>query len=355
MRFRLAAIVDSSDDAMISSTLEGSITSWNRAAQEIFGYTEEQVLGTPMSCLMPGGRETEIEELLARIRRGKRVEPHDAVRRCRDGREIDVSISMSAIFGRDGALVGASKVIRDITLRKQAEAALARAKEAAETSSEAFEAFSYSVAHDLRAPLRAIDGFSQALTDEYAPILDLTGLDYLERVRTAAQQMAELIDSLLALAQVTHRELASNQVDLSGLATTALNRLQQAAPQRAVDAIVQPGLTACGDPTLLANVLENLLGNAWKFTRNQPRALIEFGRDQAGYFVRDNGAGFDMAFSAKLFGVFQRLHSPQEFQGTGIGLATVQRIIRRHGGQVQAEGTVGYGATFHFTLAEETS
>ncbi|GLY29351.1 PAS domain S-box protein [Kineosporia sp. NBRC 101731] len=352
-RFRLAAIVDSSDDAMLSSTLDGTITSWNPAAQEIFGYTADQVLGSSMSILIPADHASEAEEMLARIRRGERVEHHDAVRRCADGHEIDVSISLSAIHDQHGTLIGAAKVVRDITARKQTEVALAEAKDAAETSSKAFEAFSYSVAHDLRAPLRAIDGFSQALTDEYTPILDEIGLDYLQRVRTSAQQMAALIDGLLSLAKVTHSEISTTTVDLSALATTVLARLQEESPLRRVDVLVEPGLTTLGDRTLLANALENLLTNAWKFTRDAPQARIEFGRDGAGYFVRDNGAGFDMAFSAKLFGVFQRLHSPQEFQGTGIGLATVQRIIQRHGGHIQANSSVGHGATFHFTLAEK--
>jgi PAS domain S-box-containing protein len=352
-RFRLAAIVDSSDDAMISSTLDGGITTWNRAAQRIFGYRQDEVLRRPMSMLMPPGDENDMTDMLNRIQSGERIEHHDAVRRCSDGHLIDVSISMSAILDQHGALIGVAEVIRDIGLRKQAEIALAEAKDAAVSSSQAFEAFSYSVAHDLRAPLRAIDGFSQILIDEYAQTLDQTGLGYLSLVRTSAQQMAALIDSLLRLAGVTHRELDATSVDLSALVAAALARLQQTSPQRHVESVVQPGLRTFGDATLLANALDNLLANAWKFTRDRPQAQIEFGLDSAGYFIRDNGAGFDMAYSAKLFGVFQRLHSPQEFQGTGIGLATVQRIIQRHGGQIWAEGAVGQGATFHFTLSSD--
>lgn len=243
-------------------------------------------------------------------------------------------------------------LVTDITAHKVAEVALAQARDAAEKSSQAFEAFSYSVAHDLRAPLRAINGFSEMLTHYYAPVLDEKGLHYLDRVHNSAQQMAELIDALLVLARTNHRELVSTNVDLSEIATIVLKRMQQETPERSVRVCIQPGLTACGDQVLLANALENLLGNAWKFSCDQPDAQIEFGRDQDEYFVRDNGSGFDMAHSAKLFGVFQRLHSSQEFEGTGIGLATVLRIIRRHGGQIRAEGVVGHGATFYFTLAE---
>jgi PAS domain S-box-containing protein len=349
-RFQLAAIVDSSDDAMISSTLDGRITTWNRAAEDIFGYRADEALGRPLSLLLPPGYEGDVDEMLTLIRQGERIEHHDAVRQCKDGHLVDVSISMSAILDQQGTLVGAAKVIRDIGRRKLAEAALAAAKDAAESSSQAFEAFSYSVAHDLRSPLRAIDGFSQALTDEYAASLDETGLDYLDRVRDSAQQMAQLIDSLLRLAGVTHRELAAAEVDLSALVVAATARLQQICPERRIETVVEPSLRAFGDAALLANALENLLSNAWKFTRDQPNARIEFGRDEAGYFLRDNGVGFDMAYSAKLFGVFQRLHSPQEFHGTGIGLATVQRIVQRHGGQIWADSIIGHGATFHFTL-----
>jgi PAS domain S-box-containing protein len=351
-RFQLAAIVDCSDDAIISFSLDGLITSWNVGAQEIFGYTSAQAVGGSVTMLLPAGREQDIDAMLGQLRDGERVRTHDGVRRHRDGHEIDVSISMSAIWDRWGTLVGASKVIRDISARKQAELALAAAKDVAEASSQALEAFSYSVAHDLRAPLRAIDGFSQALADEYAPLLDGNGLDYLARVRTSARRMAELIDGLLMLSGVTHRELGHQRVDLSAVVTAALDRLRQDSPDRNVEVVVEPGLTVIGDDVLLTNALENLVSNAWKFTASRSAAKIEFGRTADAYFIRDNGAGFDMAFSDKLFGVFQRLHSPEEFAGTGIGLATVQRIVQRHGGRIWAEGVPDGGAVFHFTLGE---
>jgi PAS domain S-box-containing protein len=351
-RFQLAAIVDSTDDAIISVSLDGRIASWNNAAEGIFGHTSEEAVGQPMTMLMPEGCGDEVEVMLGQLRSGERVGIHDAVRVRKDGSLVDVSISMSAILNRSGALIGASKVVRDITQRKRTEASLASAMAAAEVSSKAFEAFSYSVAHDLRAPLRAIDGFGGALESEYGHLLDDDGKDYLRRVRGSARRMAELIDSLLRLARVTHQELGSATVDLSALATAALDRLAQESPDREVITVVQPGLTARGDAVLLANALDNLFANAWKFTRNRAGARIEFGREDSAYFVRDNGAGFDMAFSGKLFGVFQRLHTPTEFSGTGIGLATVQRIIQRHGGRIWAEGAVDAGATFHFTLAE---
>jgi light-regulated signal transduction histidine kinase (bacteriophytochrome) len=220
------------------------------------------------------------------------------------------------------------------------------------------EAFSYSVSHDLRAPLRSIDGFSQALLEDCLDQLDTTGQDYLRRIRSATQRMGQLIDDLLTLSRVTRSGLNKEFVDLSQLASRICIHLQQADPQRQVEFEIQPGLTAYADARLLQIVLDNLLNNAWKFTSHLLAARIEFGviTGENGipvYFVRDNGVGFDMAFVDKLFKPFQRLHGMGEFPGNGIGLATVQRIVHRHGGQAWADGALGDGATVYFTLAEE--
>ncbi len=224
------------------------------------------------------------------------------------------------------------------------------------------EAFAYSVSHDLRAPLRSIDGFSQALLDDYGEQLDEEGQEFLQRVRGASQRMAQLIDDLLYLSRITRGEMIRQPVDLSSLADLVSKELQQNNPQRQVEMVVQPEVKADGDPRLFRVVLENLLSNAWKFTGRREQGRIEFGMErnrsttedappvELVYYVRDNGAGFDPAYSEKLFGVFQRLHRIDEFPGTGIGLATVQRIIHRHGGQVWADGEVEKGATFFFTL-----
>jgi light-regulated signal transduction histidine kinase (bacteriophytochrome) len=264
---------------------------------------------------------------------------------------------MSPIHDAHGELVGISNVSRDISERKRTEEALARAKEATDTANRELEAFSYSVAHDLRAPLRGIDGFSQALLEDFAESLEPEARRLLERVRQSAQHMAQLIESLLALARVTRGDVRNDRVDLSSLARATADRLMTAQPGRRVDFRIANDLRATGDSRLLGVVLENLLGNAWKFSRNKPTAMIEFSVDASEartvFFVRDDGAGFDMAFASKLFGVFQRLHTSREFEGTGIGLATVQRIIHRHGGRIWAEGEVGGGATFYFTLNEK--
>ncbi|MBC8099059.1 MAG: GAF domain-containing protein, partial [Armatimonadetes bacterium] len=218
------------------------------------------------------------------------------------------------------------------------------------------EAFSYSVSHDLRAPLRAIDGFSLALIEDYADKLDADGVNYLNRVRHATQRMGLLIDDLLHLSRVTRSEMARTPVDLSAMAQEIMAELCEITPGRQVEINIQSDLVAAGDPRLLSILMQNLLGNAWKFSSKRAVAKIEFGvmqcDGQPAYFVRDNGAGFDMAFAHKLFGAFQRLHRPDEFDGTGIGLATVLRIARRHGGRAWATGELGQGATFYFTLTE---
>ncbi|HTH65368.1 MAG TPA: ATP-binding protein [Gemmatimonadales bacterium] len=225
-----------------------------------------------------------------------------------------------------------------------------------ERANNELEAFSYSVSHDLRAPLRAIDGFSQALLADYGHTLDEQGQEYLVRVRSATQRMAQLIDDLLSLAKITRASLSRQRVDLTALARQVLGELGIRDPGRRIDCLVADGLVVQADPRLLRVMLANLLGNAWKFTAKQRTAKIAVGREttggEAAFFVRDNGAGFDMAHAAKLFAPFQRLHSEAEFEGTGIGLATVHRVVSRHGGRIWAEASPGQGATFLFTLGE---
>lgn len=259
---------------------------------------------------------------------------------------------------------GLSVYLRDVTERKISEIRMREMNEELERrvvqrtmqlelANKELESFAYSVSHDLRAPLRAIDGFSQAIEEDYGAALDGGARGYLQRVRAAAKRMADLIDALLTLARVARVEVRSVRVDLSALATEILADLASMEPGRDVRNVVEEGLEAVGEPMLLRAVLENLLGNAWKFTRHSRDATIAFGRHGPEYYVRDNGAGFDMAYENKLFGAFQRLHSADEYEGTGIGLATVARIVHRHGGTIRAEGSVGAGAAFYFTLAQE--
>jgi len=231
---------------------------------------------------------------------------------------------------------------------------LRRQKEEVEIVNRELESFSYSVSHDLRAPLRSIDGYSQILLEDFAHAFGGDGKKYLGNVREAAQRMSLLIDGLLSLARVTRTEIQRVDVDLTALARRISERLRAESPERGGRFIIEDGVRGNGDPSLLAVVLENLLVNAWKFTSKRKQAEITFGCEERDgnptYFVRDNGAGFDMAYADKLFGAFQRLHSSREFDGTGIGLATVQRVVQRHGGRVGADGKIDGGATFYFTL-----
>lgn len=271
-----------------------------------------------------------------------------------DGTETWVSTTKVPLPDQTGRIVGTFGISRDITERKRAEASLERAKMELEAANKELEAFSYSVSHDLRAPLRSVDGFSQALLEDYGELLPTEGRMFLERIRGSAQRMAELIDDLLNLSKLTRASMRAKSLDMSQLAQVIVGELQVADRLRRANVKIAPNLRAYGDPNLLRVALENLLNNAWKYTSRREQTEIEFGanyeNDETVFFVRDNGAGFDMAYARKLFGAFQRLHASTEFPGTGIGLATVQRIIHRHGGRVWAEGAVDRGAIFFFTL-----
>ena len=281
-RLQLAAIVESSGDAIVASSLDGVIRSWNKAAERLFGYTAEEMIGRPISQLLVPGRQAEEPSLVARLGDGVPVAPFETLRRRKDGSDLDVSVTVSPVREAGGKLVGASIVARDISDWKRAEAEIRRAREAAEAANRDLEAFNYSVAHDLRAPLRAIDGFSQILLEDHGKILDAAGRGHLQRVRAAAQRMGRLIDSLLALGHVTRVGIRSQRVDLSELARATAERLRESQPDRVVEFVIGEGFTEMGDSALLGAAIENLLSNAWKFTRNQPNARIEFGSVREG-------------------------------------------------------------------------
>jgi PAS domain S-box-containing protein len=516
----LAAIVESSDDAIIGKALDETILSWNRGAERIYGYTAGEIVGRSISMLVPPDLRDELVAIMAGLKRGEKVEHLETTRQCKDGQVIHVALTISPIKDARGQIVGASTIARNITERKRVEDALVfvaqrgwqtgaenffdalaqflcekldmdyalidridenpdwaetvalyakgaialnlryalkgtpcenvmgrklciypqgiqqlfpedtllpgmgaesyvglplwdstghpvgliavmgtkpipddapitqllqlvatraaaelerkRAEEKIrklnqeleqrvekrtaqlEAANKELEAFSYSVSHDLRAPLRAIDGFSRIVLEDYHDKLDDAGKDSLQRIRAASQRMGRLIDDMLQLSRLTRTEMRRTPVDLSALARAVADEQHKAEPERCVEFAIEPDLVANADASLMRVVLENLLGNAWKFTGKQSAAKIEFGRTTHGgvpaFFVRDNGVGFDMAYADKLFGAFQRLHSTAEFPGTGIGLATVQRVIRRHGGRVWAESAAVRGATFYFTL-----
>jgi signal transduction histidine kinase len=265
-------------------------------------------------------------------------------------------LGMGLLWRRREAQVLREQQVADRRLNVELEQRVKDRTGQLEASNRELEAFCYSVSHDLRAPLRGIDGWSLALLEDYHDKLDEEGHRHLRRVRADTQRMGRLIDALLLLSRVTRGQIQRGPVDLTALARSVAARFQEAEPERRVEFSAQPGLTAQGDARLLEIVLSNLLGNAWKFTGGRPLARVEFGRTEIdsrpAFFVRDSGVGFDMNYAQKLFGAFQRMHRASEFPGTGIGLATVQRIIQRYGGRVWAEAQVDRGATFYFTLDE---
>ena len=365
VRAQLAAIIETSDDAIVSKTLEGIITSWNRGAERLFGYSASEAIGQSMLMLFPPERVGEESQILGRIRRGEEVEHFDTVRVTKNGKPIEVSIALSPILDQAGRIVGASKIVRDITDRKRAEQEIRQLNveleervqqrtAELESANKELEAFSYSVSHDLRSPLRTVDGFSQAVLEDYGPQIPEEGRRYLQTIRDGAQRMGVLIDDLLTFSRLSRLPLHKQNVDLARMARDTFAELESEKEGRKIELKIGDLPKVHGDPALLKQVWVNLLSNAMKYTRKRELAVIEVGSKRengsAICFVSDNGTGFDMQYAHKLFGVFQRLHHADEFEGTGVGLAIVQRVINRHGGRVWAEATEGKGATFYFTL-----
>ncbi|HSY22872.1 MAG TPA: PAS domain S-box protein [Polyangiaceae bacterium] len=352
-RARLAAIVNSSDDAIMSKTLDGTITSWNAGAERILQYAAGEIVGRSIAVLVPPGRENEERQVLDALARGE-VQRFDTKRRRKDGVDVDVSVAISPIRDSGGVIVGISDVARDITERKRAELALARAKDAAVAANRELQSFSYSVAHQLRAPLRGMSGFAQVLIEDLGDKVDADGRACLLKIQSNAAAMSTLIDDLLSLSRVTRSDWRPEPVDLSSVFRSAIAKQAASEPRERMDVVVRDQVFALADRRLMRSLFENLASNGWKFTVKTAEPRIEFGVMEAGgervFFVRDNGAGFDMAYANKLFAPFQRLHTVAEFPGTGIGLATAARVVARHGGRIWAEGRVGHGAVFYFTL-----
>ncbi len=361
-RFRVLA--DQAMDGIFLHDVEGRFVDVNQQACKLLGYSREELLKMSVEDIEIDVTPEQARSIWRQLQFGTSVLVEGRNRR-KDGSEFPVEVRVGLI--RMGQRNLALAIARDISERKRTEEEIRqlnatleqRVRErtsALETANKELESFSYSVSHDLRSPLRAIDGFARILADEYAPQLDDTARGYLERVRAAAQRMGCLIDDLLKLARVSRVGLQREAVDLTHVAKVIVEEFRKNDPGRKVEVNIADGLTAFGDASLMRVLLYNLLGNSWKYTRNVAAARIEFGETTHEatrcFYVRDNGAGFDMQYADKLFSPFQRLHSVDEFEGTGIGLATVGRIVQRHGGLIWVDAGPGLGATFYFTLSE---
>jgi PAS domain S-box-containing protein len=395
-------LYEGSRDGYVLVDMEGNIKEFNHAYQQTLGYPEEELYKLTYEDLTPAKwHEMEAQILKEQIVPRGYSDNYEKEYIKKDRTVFPLELRTYLVRDKDGMPSGMWAFIRDITERKRAEEDIQRLSNEREQRlfeltvlNKELEAFSYSVSHDLRAPLRSIDGFSLALLEDHIDRLDETGKDYFRRIRSATKRMSELIDGLLILSRLTRAEMKRDTVDLSEMTKHLSIELQERQPDHPVEFVIAEGATARGDAVMLRVVMENLLGNAWKFTRNHPTARIEFGMMEKGnrqqaignrggvigkseqrifrssevevrsdtatdtevgddervFYVRDDGAGFDMAYSDKLFGIFQRLHTTADFPGIGIGLTTVQRIIHRHGGSIWAKGEVEKGATFFFTL-----
>ena len=362
----LNKLIDYTNAPFVVWDTEFRITKVNHAFERLTGYSSDELVNTELSMYFPKESRQQSMDQVKRTSSGEYWESVEISILQKDGNVSYMIWNSANLYDKDGETITATIAQGiDITERKRMADEIKqmnldleqkvedRTSELTAVNKE-LEAFSYSVSHDLRAPLRSIDGFSQALLEDYGDKFDETGTDYLNRVRNATLDMGNLIDDLLNLSRITRGEMKYSEVDLSMLVSDIAKRYKAEDPNRQINFVIDEGVKANGDERLLRAMLENLMSNAYKFSSQEPIAKIKFGvtniNDENAYYVCDNGVGFDMKYSDKLFGAFQRLHSKTEFPGTGIGLATVQRIIHKHGGHVWAESELGKGATFYFTL-----
>jgi PAS domain S-box-containing protein len=351
--------------------LKGIVMSWNGAAERLFGYTAEEMIGQPVSRLIPPDRHDEEPGILQRIGRGESIQHYETIRRRKDGTDLSISLTVSPLIDHHGKIIGASKIARDITEQKRVEEALRDRDRSLSTVNDALkkqtmtlaesnkelEGFSYSVSHDLRAPLRTIDAFSRILEEDHGPHLNDDARRSISIVRKAIGQAGELIDDLLEFSKLGRQGMNFRLIKMMDLAQEAADDLRILQEGRQIDLTIGDLPSCRGDRRFLKLVWINLLSNAFKFTKHRNESRIEVGwmpddasSETVTYYVKDNGIGFNMAYAHKLFGVFQRLHRKEDFDGTGVGLAIVQRIVQRHHGRVWAEGKEDDGATFFFTL-----
>jgi PAS domain S-box-containing protein len=347
-------------DAIVVVNREGRIVQVNKRTETLFGYTREELLNSEPDVLVPERFREKHKEHRKMYMSEPRVRPMgtglELYGRRKNGSEFPVDISLGVLQPVQAETdIVVLAVVRDITERKEAERRLLDAKAELERSNKELEQFAYSISHDLRAPLRRIEGFIRILAEDFSIHLDETGRDYLRRVQVGSARMQELIDALLSLSRITQGDFNRSRVYLSAFVKAVTAELAKNHPERRVEFVIADDVTVDGDPVLLRSVIQNLMDNALKFTRERAIAKIEFGVKQLNgkpvYFVKDDGIGFDMENAGRLFAPFQRLHTADEFPGLGIGLATVQRIIHHHHGRIWAEGVVNKGVTFYFTLS----
>lgn len=376
--FHLAAIVESSDDAIISKSLEGIITSWNKGSEKMFGYTANEAVGKPITMLIPESFLDEEKIILEKIRNNEMIDHFETVRIAKNGEQLYVSLTVSPLKNSEGIIIGVSKIARDISARKKAELEnkeltfqnaekekrarelvtankeLALQKEQIIDVNKELESFSYSVSHDLRAPLRAISGYTKMLKENMATHLDPETNRLMDNIVFHTNKMGQLIDDLLSFSRVSRRELVKSNVAMQAIVSDICSELKNAQANRNIEFHVNSLLPALADNMAIKQVWLNLISNAVKYTNQKKISVIDISSEIKGneiiYTIKDNGAGFDMRYANKLFGVFQRLHSEEEFEGSGVGLALVHRIISKHGGRIWAQATVNEGATFYFTL-----
>jgi PAS domain S-box-containing protein len=357
------------DYAIYLLDTNGHVMNWNAGAERLKGYRGDEIVGQHFSRFFTPEeqQDNKPQRLLAAAESQRRTED-EGWRVRKDGSRFWANAIINVLRKEDGSLYGFAKVTRDLTERKKAEDHIRKLNAELElrvrnrtaqleAANKELEAFSYSVSHDLRAPLRAIDGFSRMILEDYTGKLDDEGKRYLNIIRSNTQKMGQLIDDLLLFSRLGRQGIRVSEMDMGKLAKAVSDELKLIIPERKIHFTIKPLSPIHGDQAMIRQVFANLLSNAIKFTRPRDTAFIEISGSGEGnenvYSVKDNGVGFDMQYVGKLFGVFQRLHSAEEFEGMGVGLAIVQRIIHRHGGRVWAEGKVDEGATFYFTLPQE--
>jgi PAS domain S-box-containing protein len=355
IRSRLAAIVESSDDAIVATTLGGVITSWNAGAERLYGIPPDEAIGRKINFLVPPDRAHELRSILQRERAGERVEHFETVRKRKDGSLVDVSLTVSPIFDAEGQIVGVSNIARDVSARKRAEELARRADDLARSNAD-LEQFAYVASHDLQEPLRMVTSYCDLLQRRYQGKLDADADDFIAYAVDGARRMQELVRGLLAYSRVGPHGKTLQSVDTQTVLDRATANLRVAMQESG--AVVTHGAlpVVMADPIQLEHVFQNLIGNAIKFRGDEPpRVRIRAVRKEPNWLfsIKDNGIGIDPEYSEKVFAIFQRLHGRGKYPGTGLGLAICKKIIERHGGRIWFESQTGNGSTFYFTIPAE--